>query len=163
MCATRSFAGEDESGSPLLAGEELALRSGATPTNTLDSISGGWRGDTRQAEVETRALPQTTLDPDVAAHRLHILAAEPEGQPFPGDGRHQRLRQPHELLEELCLILDGDARAVVLDRHHHPFLRVVARGKLPALRREAGARGNSPRDAARLAWPCVLDGVADEI
>ena len=63
--------------------------------------------------------------PDIAAHRVEILPADPETQARPADRGDERALEPHELLEQLALILRRDTFTLVGDANHHPTLRRI--------------------------------------
>src|SRR5215468_11849574 len=72
----------------------------------------------RNRERERRALPELALHPDPPAVQLHKLPAQGEPQ---ARALHLFGRRPHlaKLLEDLLLVLRGDADAGVTDRDLH--------------------------------------------
>src|SRR5262249_40353325 len=98
----------------------IGAGTGTRPCTQPQKVTGrGWRllaWPHRDRKRERRANPLLTLHPDPPAMELHKLTAE--GEPQPG-AFHLLARRPRltELLEDLLLVLSGNADRRVADRY----------------------------------------------
>ena len=77
-------------------------------------------GRIRKGEREGRAaLPLPPTEPDVATVVFHQFTADIKAQPCASDVMVVDVARPCKALEELRLLIGGDANALITDAHLH--------------------------------------------